>query len=302
MSAVKEQASLDDLMVAMDVVDTLRHSQIMVDRELDADGRRKRLIDRLREIYTAQGIDVSDAVLAEGVDALEQDRFSYRPARESLSVKLARWYVDRDRWAKPLLTLLLFAGISWGGYHYGIQKPKSDALAALPANIERQYNNISALSSDDDALQKASALKQSAEHALSERDYDKAGEYQAQLSGLYSTLEQSYELRIVSRPNESSGIFREPDINQSARNYYLIVEAVAGNGKILKVSVGDEEDGQTHVVDRWGVRVDERTFNRVASDKRDDGIIQNNIIGSKKRGQLSIEYSVPSTGATITAW
>ena len=34
MSAAKEQASLDDLMVAMDVVDTLRHNQVMVDLSL----------------------------------------------------------------------------------------------------------------------------------------------------------------------------------------------------------------------------------------------------------------------------
>lgn len=302
MSAAKEQASLDDLMVAMDVVDTLRHNQVMVDRELDAEGRRSRLIERLREIYTAQGIEVHDAVLAEGVDALEQDRFSYAPARESFSLKLARWYVDRDEWGKPLLSFLLFAGIALGGYHFGIQKPKADALAALPANIERQYTNITALSADEAALNKAAGLKQSADHALSERDYGKAESLQAELATLYTTLEQSYQVRVISRPNENSGIFRVPDVNQSARNYYLIVEAVASNGELLQVAIGDEEDGQTTVVDTWGVRVDQRTFNQVADDKRDDGIIQNNIIGSKQRGQLAINYTVPSTGATITAW
>ncbi len=302
MSAAKEQASLDDLMVAMDVVDTLRHNQVMVDRELDAEGRRSRLIERLREIYTAQGIEVHDAVLAEGVDALEQDRFSYTPARESFSLKLARWYVDRDEWGKPVLSFLLFGAIALGGYHFGIQKPKADALAALPANIERQYTNITTLSGDQAALNKAAALKQSADHALGERDYDKARSAQAELSSLYTTLEQSYQVRVISRPNENSGIFRVPDVNQSARNYYLIVEAVASNGELLKVSIGDEEDGQTTVVDTWGVRVDQRTFNQVADDKRDDGIIQNNIIGSKQRGQLTINYTVPSTGATITAW
>ena len=89
-------------MVAMDVVDTLRHRDLIVDRELDSEGRRQRLIARLRDIYTAQGIEVSDAALSAGVNALEEDRFSYTPTTGGFSVKLARLYVSRRRWFKPL--------------------------------------------------------------------------------------------------------------------------------------------------------------------------------------------------------
>jgi hypothetical protein len=45
------KAPLDDVMLAMDVVDTLRHRQDLVVRELDADTREKNLVDKLREIY-----------------------------------------------------------------------------------------------------------------------------------------------------------------------------------------------------------------------------------------------------------
>jgi hypothetical protein len=50
------------------------------------------------------------------------------------------------------------------------------------------------------------------------------------------------------------------------------------------------------------LRVDEETFNRVAADKRDDGIIQNNVVGRKRRGFMEREYTVPTTGAAITEW
>jgi len=50
------------------------------------------------------------------------------------------------------------------------------------------------------------------------------------------------------------------------------------------------------------VRVDEGTFYRVAGDKQDDGIIQDNILGMKERGKLEVEYTVPTTGASITSW
>ena len=68
---------LDDVMLAMDVVDTLRHRSQMVERELSQDGRDDALKERLRKIYASQGIDVPDHVIAEGVRALKEDRFVY---------------------------------------------------------------------------------------------------------------------------------------------------------------------------------------------------------------------------------
>ena len=53
---------------------------------------------------------------------------------------------------------------------------------------------------------------------------------------------------------------------------------------------------------KWGLRVDEDTFNRVAADKRDDGIIQQDIVGAKRRGDLDPRYAVATTGAAITNW
>ncbi len=65
---------LDDLMIAMDVVDIVRHREDLVRRELNGDARQADLIERLREIYRQQGIEVSDKVLAEGVKALGSSR------------------------------------------------------------------------------------------------------------------------------------------------------------------------------------------------------------------------------------
>ena len=66
-----EKAPLDEVMLAMDVVDTLRHNQNLVARELSAEDRETQLIERLRTIYHQQGIEVSDAILKQGVAALE---------------------------------------------------------------------------------------------------------------------------------------------------------------------------------------------------------------------------------------
>ena len=84
------KAPLEDLMVAMDVVDTLRHREKLIDRELDADARYERMIEELRDIYQRQGIEVTDAMLAEGVAALEEDRFAYSPTPPSFSRRMAK--------------------------------------------------------------------------------------------------------------------------------------------------------------------------------------------------------------------
>ena len=69
-----EEKTLDEVLLAMDVVDTLRHRAQLVDRELDSEERRADLLERLREIYTAQGIEVPDHILLDGVKALEERR------------------------------------------------------------------------------------------------------------------------------------------------------------------------------------------------------------------------------------
>ena len=79
-------------------------------------------------------------------------------------------------------------------------------------------------------------------------------------------------------------------------------QAIAPSGEPLRLPITSEEDGRTRGVRAWGLRVDEPTFNRVAADKRDDGIIQNNVVGRKRRGVLEREYTVPTTGAAITEW
>jgi hypothetical protein len=122
------------------------------------------------------------------------------------------------------------------------------------------------------------------------------------LEAMRAVLDQQYTLRIVNRPGEMTGVWRVPDINTGARNYYIIVEAVDPTGRALRVPITSEETGTTEVVSRWGLRVDEGTFRQIANDKRDDGILQQDRFGTKRRGFLEPDYQLPTTGAAITHW
>ena len=62
-----------------------------------------RFVERVKEIYESQGIEVPDRILEEGVKALEEDRFVYEPPRDTIQTRLARLYVSRDSWGRYAL-------------------------------------------------------------------------------------------------------------------------------------------------------------------------------------------------------
>lgn len=302
LTAGRHETPLEDLMVAMDVVDTIRHRQLIVERELDAAGRRERLIERLHEIYTAQGIEVTDAALAAGVDALEQERFAYTPSAGGVSTAFARIYVRRDRWLRPLLVLLAIGLLVWLAWFFTVQQPRNHFEQELPQLIAATHARIVAVSESETATSRANELLASAERDIRAAAFDEADDVHDDLEALLRELELAFELRVVSRPNEYSGVWRVPDVNTDARNYYLIVEAVDAGGNVLRREVRNEEDGRVYEVKKWGIRVDQATFDAVAADKRDDGIIEDYVLGAKTAGKLEPDYRVPTTGATITEW
>lgn len=297
-----DRQPLDDVMLAMDVVDTLRHQQVLIDRELNAEDRDRKLVARLREIYASQGIDVPDHVLEEGVEALKQDRFTYTPGPDNFQSRLARLYIRRDKWGRPLLLGLGAVLVVVLAYTLLIRGPAQRELAALPGKLEQRHEQLLAQAKGETARERSEALYARASSALVGGDQEAAKALLDQMGALQKEIELEYELRIISRPGERSGVWRIPDANSSARNYYLIVEAVTPDGTVLQRDVVNEEDGKSYRVDKWGLRVDQSLFERIAADKQDDGIIQQSWFGVKRRGYLAPEYLLPTTGAALTSW
>lgn len=296
------RTKLEDIMAAMDVVDTLRHREGMVERELDADGRRQRLLDRLREMYAEQGLDVPDHILEEGIKALDEDRFKYYPAKKNVPTLLAHIYVSRKKWGIPLAGLLLVVSALYGGNYFFNERPQQLALQALPKTLQQTYSEIKTVAKQPTIALQAKELQNSATAALQNSKPAVAESLLNDMESMLAQLRVNYKIRIVSRPGEQSGVWRIPDVNTNARNYYLIVEAIDSGNKVLTLPIMSEESGKRSDVEKWGIRVDVRTFNAVAADKRDDGIIQANIVGEKPAGYLVPSYKVSTTGATITQW
>lgn len=301
-SAIKnDKAPLEDIMAAMDVVDTLRHDQSIAQRELDGEGRRARLLERLRNMYAAQGIEVPDHVLEQGIDALEQERFQYTPVKPSWRTKLARLWITRGRWGKPLALIAVIAVLLYGLYFVFEVMPKRKLAANLPNEISLHLQQIQEVAKDPNINTQAQLYAQNATRALDSNDYQQAKNALQNIENMKRELNLVYDIRVISRTNENSGVFRNPPGN-NVRNFYLIVEAIDSNNQVVELSITNEENNKVEQKKTWGLRVDEATFYKIASDKQDDGIIQNNKVGSKLAGYLEPEYSIPTTGATITEW
>jgi len=413
--------ALNDVMLAMDVSDTLRHNQQLVERELDTDARDQALRDKVKHIYASQGIEVSDEVIAEAVKSLRDQRFTYTPPPSGLTTRLWRLYIDRGKWGKRIGAAIAALLAAWG-IHWGVvEAPKQRALTREIQQIETglatarerirllrelgerlrqrmesapqappnladtasrlRRQAIAAMQESDRLLTSASSItppaalspdnfttnkpvlekraseqqtllaraeaqlgqaeeniaflerlpetpntldtllrevtniaREPAAHATAESLYqDGIGALKQQdaakaqvsiesLQKLLATLRQTYTVQVVSRPGKKSGVWRYPDVNREARNYYLIVEAIGPDGKPLEMPIRSEEDGSLKYVKTWGLRVEQRDYERTARDKQDDGIIQNNRVGVKKRGYMQPEYRVATTGAAITEW
>jgi hypothetical protein len=294
----------------MDVVDTLRRDARLVNRELNFEGQDTQLIERLQEIYTSQGITVPDHILKEGVQALREDRFVYTPTPPSLSRKFANWYVNREKWGRPVLVAISGAMLSLFAYVGLVSVPQqqeakqisTELSETLPAELSKFYDQVDLLADDQNIEYSALQAKEDGLIAIQNEDIQTARSKRDVIKNMAEILAQEYALRVISGRNSTSGVWRVPDNNPNARNYYLIVEAVNNQGKIIPLNIMNEENNIKQKVTQFGVRVPQQVFNKVLQDKQDDGIIQNNILGQKKRGALEVQYTAPVLNGTITQW
>ena len=335
-----ERIDLNDVMLTMDVADTLRYQEQLIERELSVVDADRAMIDKVRRMYESQGIKVSDRIIAEAVAALREERFTYKPPDKNAKTGLARLYVNRGFWSKAVLITLALFFCAVMAYQWFVAGPakrsqaqatqslettwesfqKSRPVAAIAAEGQKRYTaakkalakgetkTVSAKVKELEQLtllprQLETSLKQSLYTAKEKRARDIANNYYEEgraaltrgnigiaakagenLAELENVLQTEYQLKIVSRPNESSGAVRMPPNNPSAQNYYIIVEAMTADGEKITLPITSEEDGKKQSVSRWGFRVSRDDYERVRRDKMDDGIIQDNRFGLKKRG------------------
>jgi Family of unknown function (DUF6384) len=167
----------------------------------------------------------------------------------------------------------------------------------LLQQFQQLKNSVNSTAKVADARTEAERLVVAGTEALKVGKTDVAQQRLAELETLQQQLNLTYTLRIVTKGK--TGVWHVPRVNEQARNYYIVVEPIGTNGKPVQVSVTSEEDGSTRMESRFGLRVDELTYQQVEQDKRDNGIIENLTFGTKAAGYLEPEYQMPTLGGKI---
>ena len=303
----------DQVMLAMDVVDTLRHRKFALDEILARND--ETLINKVRHIYRDQGINVSDTTIREAVEALNEERFSYNPPTNGWRLRLAHAYIDRVKWAKRVAVIAIIGGVVYAVYavresyrerkiqtQIEAQQADEKAFAELVESSANLILNARDTAKTPDAQRGVESAVNALMLAIDQDDSIAAKDAATELRSLTTEIALAYEVRIVSRPGKKSGVFRIPEENPGTRNYYVIVEAIDHSSRPVAVSITSEEDGSTDTVNTWGMRVAFPVFEKVKQDKLDDGIIQNSRFGSKRTGALKPDYNFTIDGGAITRW
>jgi hypothetical protein len=180
-------------------------------------------------------------------------------------------------------------------------------FSVLPDQADRVYQSIKGIAKEPVAIEEANRLYDEARAYINSINIPNLKQAVTKLEDINAVLKQEFVLRVVTRDGVKSGIDRYYTDEHGTRSsgYYLIVEAVDKNGNVLEQRITNEERSRTETVRMWGERVPEYIYERVKEDKLDDGNIQNNIVGEKKKGYLTIQITMPGIGkraGQITEW
>ena len=168
-------------------------------------------------------------------------------------------------------------------------------LGTLEAEIAGLHTGILTEAVGELAIERAAELRRSADGQIAARDLDGLEATAESFRQVRAQLSAEYEIVIVG------GAWRRHDDIPDGRNHYLLVQAIDAAGNRLPMSIRNEETGRTEEVTEWGERVPQEVYDRVAADKEDNGIIDDDDFGFKRRGFLSAERNYEELGQ-ITDW
>ncbi len=154
---------------------------------------------------------------------------------------------------------------------------------------------IPALAREATALQRSEVIQRRARAFESADDAANLEAAVLELGELEAALTEEYRIVVTG------GRWRYRDDAPDVRNYYLTVQALDTQGQPLPRRITNEETGVVETVTEWGERVPESIYDAVRRDREDNGIIDDDRFGAKRRGFLEPERRHADLGQ-ITRW
>ncbi len=305
---------MHDMLRIMDVASALRRERETAEAQLDVATAKVRLRERLLATAAASGEPVTTAEVDAAIEQYFASQHRYEDPPPSWKRFRAHLWVMR--FSCLFLAVLVvsctfgvmalvgaFANESPSVAHKPVvvvpatqpsapvptptplptPKPSADAqLAAAWQSFQTTRAAAEKVASDDDARQRVQAAIVAGEAAHAGENLQELKDAQAAMATLAARLREAYEVRIISRPGEDSGVERLSNGATSGR--YVVVEAVTENGRVLTRRIRHGETGAYVDVRKWGEQISDAVWARVVADKRADGIVDEALFARKVAG------------------
>lgn len=298
----------DEVLRVMDAAQVIHERQAAL-REHESFDREAAIRD-IQVMYEELGDLVERDVIERALDEYLSQRYAFRGAPRGLPRMLALLYVRRGRIARRVLlpaagvAALVWVGVA--GLDMAERRAEARAAAAeieraarfgdLQADVERLHAAVLSAAIEDLALERAAELGRIAEAQVGARDVVGLGQTVGLYDDLYGAVTSEYRLVITG------GVWRQDNSDPRIRNNYLLVEAIDPAGRPVAMPVRNEETGATERVAKWGERVPREVYDRVAADRQDNGIIDHDDFGLKRRGFITAERAYPDIGQITRGW
>ena len=312
------QITLDEMLRVMDVATELRKQRETVEKEFAVDETKQILRERLLAATSITGERVSEVEVDTAITQYFDTLYTFREPTPSLTVTLAHLYVRRGQLSATLVLVLALgvAGLCMlhtaaGQFARTIRSSReavqqatspADLSARLQANARARASELATsvreMTDRILAVARDAAVPMEVERFLSELDVAKQQndeksltELSQRTATLLNQLNETYEVHIVSGPNEKSGIDRYFKDSQGKRvsGFYVIVEARDADGSPLPRRIRNGETQQTEQVMRWAEKVPKDVYDRIKADKKVDGILNETLFAVKQRGYQNEE-------------
>ncbi len=290
----------DEVLRVMDAAQVIHERQAALAEHEALD--RQATIREIQVMYEELGDLVDAGTIEQALDEYLAQRYAFTPPRPGLGNRLAFLYIRRRRVAKRVLApAAVVAAFVWGGFaltdalRTGAIERDAGRLRTLQAEVTGFHAAVLAEAAEELARERAAELRRSADAQVAARDLDGLETTAESYRRLRGQIGAEYEIVIVG------GVWREHTELEGVRNYYLRVQAVTADGQRLPVMIRNEENGTTAEVTEWAERVPKEAYDRVAADNEDNGIIDDDDFGFKRRGFLTAERNYDDLGQ-ITEW
>ncbi len=301
--------TLDELTRVMDVARTLRKERSIAEQELNREETIKLLREKLREAADLAGDPVTDGQIDAAIENYFDNLHEFESPEPGLETTLASAYVRRKLIAGWLLALAAAAVVTWGIWFGGLIPGKRQTELQshqMYAQVEETASAIKALTTNSELAAGIQAARVEAAAYRDRGEFSALEQLRDKLLQQESVLKQEYRLMVVS--DSQSGVDTYGPEGQLS-GYYLIVEAVDGNGLAVPVRIRNAETGDFEVVSKWAEQVPPQVFERVKQDKQEDGIVDAREFGVKRKGESDVEITMADTDGTplergrqITEW